>query len=109
MSAVDANTPFDASVLVLATHGDSVLAQELIGIFFASARAQLRQLETETQVLAWRENLHRLKGAAQSIGALALAQTASLAEQSNLEEGMQNTWLKRLSDELDRLSNLLQK
>jgi HPt (histidine-containing phosphotransfer) domain-containing protein len=57
---------------------------------------------------AWRENLHRLKGAAQSIGALALAQTAGLAEQAGIEDGLRDAWFKRLSYEFDRLDTLLQ-
>ncbi|MDP4822481.1 MAG: Hpt domain-containing protein [Aestuariivirgaceae bacterium] len=60
------------------------LEAELLGLFQAQSRVQLielRRAAVENDVPAWKFALHTLKGMAQSLGAMAVADAAGALEQ----------------------------
>lgn len=102
----------DKALLDDITDGNTELQIEVMRVFLANAPSYLSALRIARDATVWRDQAHKLKGAARSVGAMALAHSAALAEEnppighadrtaalSELEEG-----LKALEDAMARLS-----
>lgn len=77
----EAAPPLDRARLDGVTDGDTGLQREVLAIFFAQVPGYLRDIRAAREHDGqWRSAVHRLKGAARSIGALPLAQAAGEAE-----------------------------
>jgi len=70
----------DISQLEMMTSGDSALAVEALGIFRQSAELWSRLLDAEADAEQWADAAHGIKGAARSIGAMALGDACETAE-----------------------------
>lgn len=86
-------SPFDqlsgASVLDTAhviafAGGDFALALDLLQDFLATLDFHMRLLDAALVADDWREDAHRLKGAACSIGAMRLGALAAMADQNGI-------------------------
>ena len=73
----------------------------MVAEFQVSLRACARDLRAATDRASWRATAHRLKGAAQAVGAEAIASVAVLAELSAPGDG---ALLARLDAEVARFS-----
>ena len=62
--------------------GDEALVEEVLGLFREQAALWLPLLDPAAEAGAWRDAAHSLKGSALGIGAAALAQACSEAEQA---------------------------
>lgn len=96
--------PLDRSHLADYTGGDRELEREIIGLFLANLPSYLEAFERAGEA-EWRSAAHRLKGAARSIGARALAAAAAAAEEADPEE--RPGLLSMLHDERRRLVDAL--
>lgn len=67
------------ALLEIAGH-DPLLFAELLAEFRINAAAYVAQLSASESLDAWIDAAHKLKGAAQGFGALALAEAAAAAE-----------------------------
>lgn len=73
--------PLDRARLDAVTDGDRELQREVLGIFFAQVPDYVEAIRAARRHdIQWRSAVHRLKGAARSIGALPLASAAGEAE-----------------------------
>lgn len=73
--------PLDRARLDAVTDGDRDLQREVLGIFFAHVPGYVEAIRAARRHdIPWRSAVHRLKGAARSIGALPLATAAGEAE-----------------------------
>lgn len=70
----------DLEQLKLMTGGDAGLAIEALGIFRQSADMWSRLLEPQADPGQWADAAHGIKGAARSIGAMALGEACETAE-----------------------------
>lgn len=70
----------DLSQLELMTGGDAALAVEALGIFRQSADIWSRLLDASAEPEQWADAAHGIKGAARSIGAMALGDACEVAE-----------------------------
>lgn len=70
----------DISQLEMMTSGDSALAVEALGIFRQSAELWSRLLDAGADAEQWADAAHGIKGAARSIGAMALGDACETAE-----------------------------
>ena len=70
----------DISQLEMMTSGDPALAVEALGIFRQSAELWSRLLDAEADAEQWADAAHGIKGAARSIGAMALGDACETAE-----------------------------
>jgi HPt (histidine-containing phosphotransfer) domain-containing protein len=97
---------FDASVLATATAGDTALARDLLDTFLSSASTQVAALDPLGEASQWRDQLHRLKGTARSVGAVRLADALAAAEQDRIDPETRAYWAGRFADELATLKAL---
>lgn len=67
--------------LEMMTGGDAALAVEALGIFRQSAELWGRLLDPHAEPEQWADASHGIKGAARSIGAMALGDACEAAEQ----------------------------
>lgn len=81
--------------------GDTELFGDLVAEFQDNLRAYARDLHAAVDRAAWRATAHRLKGAAQAVGAEAIGEIAVLAE---LAAPGDSALLARLDDEIVRFS-----
>lgn len=88
---------FDSHVLAGAAGGDLALASSLIGEALASLRSQVNLLAADTP--QWRDQVHRFKGLAATLGALRVARVASHAEGCT-DPGSRADWLDLLHREM---------
>jgi HPt (histidine-containing phosphotransfer) domain-containing protein len=93
---------FDHTHLTLATAGNSGLLLEILETFIDSSRQIVTDLAMTQTLEQWRDGVHRLKGAARSVGAVALADIAALAELEPPEPAVWTYWTERLRMEVDR-------
>lgn len=70
----------DAAQLKSMTMGDADLAAEALGIFRAQAELWSRLLDASGDASQWADACHTIKGAARSVGAMALADACGAAE-----------------------------
>lgn len=70
----------DLEQLKLMTGGDAELAVEALGIFRQSADMWSRLLDPQAEAAQWADAAHGIKGAARSIGAMALGEACETAE-----------------------------
>ncbi len=70
----------DLAQLETMTGGDAPLAAEAIGIFRQSAELWGRMLDPHTDADHWSDAAHAIKGAARSVGAMALGEACEAAE-----------------------------
>lgn len=70
----------DISQLEMMTSGDPALAVEALGIFRQSAELWSRLLDAGADAEQWADAAHGIKGAARSIGAMALGDACETAE-----------------------------
>jgi len=70
----------DLEQLKLMTGGDAALAVEALGIFRQSADLWSRLLDAQAEPSQWADAAHGIKGAARSIGAMALGDACETAE-----------------------------
>lgn len=71
----------DIAQLEMMTGGDAALAVEALGIFRQSAEMWSRLLDPQADPEQWADAAHGIKGAARSIGAMALGDACETAEQ----------------------------
>lgn len=71
----------DLAQLETMTGGDAPLAAEAIGIFRQSAELWGRMLDAHSDPDHWADAAHAIKGAARSVGAMALGEACDAAEQ----------------------------
>jgi HPt (histidine-containing phosphotransfer) domain-containing protein len=77
MSAVPT---IDAAQLELMTGGDAELAAEALGIFRNQTETWSRLLDPSADPGRWADACHAIKGAARSVGAMALGEACHAAE-----------------------------
>lgn len=70
----------DIAQLEMMTSGDAALAVEALGIFRQSAEMWSRLLDPKAEPEQWADAAHGIKGAARSIGAMALGDACETAE-----------------------------
>jgi HPt (histidine-containing phosphotransfer) domain-containing protein len=70
----------DIEQLQMMTGGDAALAVEALGIFRQSADLWSRLLDAQAEPAQWADAAHGIKGAARSIGAMALGDACEAAE-----------------------------
>jgi len=70
----------DLEQLKLMTGGDAGLAVEALGIFRQSADMWSRLLDPQAEPGQWADAAHGIKGAARSVGAMALGEACEAAE-----------------------------
>lgn len=70
----------DLAQLEMMTAGDAELAVEALGIFRQSADMWSRLLDPQADPAQWADAAHGIKGAARSIGAMALGDACEAAE-----------------------------
>lgn len=70
----------DREFLAGFTGGDSELEAELVGFFVENATLYMTELAGATPGEAWRRVSHKLKGAARSVGAVAVSDLALTSE-----------------------------
>lgn len=70
----------DLDQLRTMTAGDAALAVEALGIFRQSAELWARLLDPQAEDAQWADAAHGIKGAARSIGAMALGDACEAAE-----------------------------
>jgi HPt (histidine-containing phosphotransfer) domain-containing protein len=70
----------DLAQLQMMTSGDAALAVEALGIFRQSAELWSRLLDHQAEAEQWADAAHGIKGAARSIGAMALGDACDTAE-----------------------------
>lgn len=70
----------DLEQLKMMTSGDAALAVEALGIFRQSADLWSRLLDAQADPAQWADAAHGIKGAARSIGAMALGDACEAAE-----------------------------
>ena len=71
----------DVSQLEMMTGGDSELAVEALGIFRQSAELWGRMLDPHAEAEQWADAAHGIKGAARSVGLMALGDACETCEQ----------------------------
>lgn len=74
--------PIDREHLAGYSGGDAALEAELVAFFADNALLYIEELAVAGDAPAWRAAAHKLKGAARSIGALALGSEAEKAERA---------------------------
>jgi HPt (histidine-containing phosphotransfer) domain-containing protein len=70
----------DLDQLKMMTGGDAALAAEALGIFRQSADLWVRLLDPQAEPEQWADAAHGIKGAARSVGAMALGEACEMAE-----------------------------
>lgn len=70
----------DLAQLEMMTSGDAALAVEALGIFRQSAELWSRMLDHQSEAEQWADAAHGIKGAARSVGAMALGDACDAAE-----------------------------
>lgn len=70
----------DLDQLKTMTGGDAALAAEALGIFRQSADLWARLLDPQAEAAQWADAAHGIKGAARSVGAMALGDACEFAE-----------------------------
>lgn len=70
----------DASQLELMTGGDAELAAEALDIFRSQTEVWSRLLDPAGERQSWADACHAIKGAARSVGAMALGEVCGRAE-----------------------------
>jgi HPt (histidine-containing phosphotransfer) domain-containing protein len=70
----------DLAQLEMMTGGDAALAVEALGIFRQSAELWSRLLDHQAETEQWADAAHGIKGAARSVGAMALGDACEAAE-----------------------------
>jgi len=75
----------DLSQLETMTGGDAELAVEALGIFRQSADMWSRALDPQADAEQWADAAHGIKGAARSVGLMALGDACEVAEQLGRE------------------------
>lgn len=73
-------TTIDLEQLKTMTSGDAALAAEALGIFRQSADLWSRLLDPQSEPAQWADAAHGIKGAARSVGAMALGDACEFAE-----------------------------
>lgn len=84
--ALDAPPVLDSRQLAQFTENDPRLAADVLADFITMATHTLDKLDTVTRCEEWQAAVHRLKGAAQSVGAARLALLATHAETALQEQ-----------------------
>lgn len=74
----------DTAHIIAFSGGDYALAHDLLQDFLTTLDFHMRLLDVALQADDWREDAHRLKGAAFSIGAHRLAALAAMTEQDTV-------------------------
>lgn len=97
----DAVPAFVPHRLLEITGGDTELFDDMMSEFRANLRAYAADLRASSDRAGWKATAHRLKGAAQAIGAEAIAAIALLAE---LSAPGDSALLARLDSEIARFS-----
>jgi HPt (histidine-containing phosphotransfer) domain-containing protein len=72
----------DRMYLLTCADGDAALANALLCEFVSHLGAYVAELDEAASPAQWRDGAHRIKGAAQGIGALRLAQTTAAIEEA---------------------------
>ncbi len=70
----------DAGQLEMMTGGDAELAAEALGIFRSQTEVWGRLLDPVGDQISWADACHAIKGAANSVGAMALGEACGRAE-----------------------------
>ena len=96
--------PIDLAHLDNFTSGDKTLQTDVLKLFLDHVPAYLDQLDDTTSD-QWKEQLHRLKGTARSVGAWPLAKLAEKAEQASFDE--QLSLMGAMRKEFERLKAFL--
>ncbi|GER02965.1 hypothetical protein JCM17846_06470 [Iodidimonas nitroreducens] len=106
MSSLQPNgdDPIDLAHLDNFTSGDKTLQSDVLKLFLDHVPAYLDQLDDTTSDQR-KEQLHRLKGTARSVGAWPLAKLAEKAEQADFDE--QLPLIRAMREEFARLKAFL--
>lgn len=104
----------DIRQLQTMTGGDAALAAEALGIFRQSAELWSRLLDPQGEPETWADAAHGIKGAARSVGAMALGDACEAAETlgrsggaSPVEAGVAISTVKdRLGEALEAIAHL---
>ena len=90
----------DLEHLARYTLGNRSLQEEVLGLFRGQSETYLQHLQDAGDAKAWADAAHTLKGSARSVGAMAVAQHAELAEALTGNPGSENhqTALQELAE-----------
>lgn len=99
----------DLAQLNTMTGGDAALAAEAIGIFRQSADLWGRMLDPHSEPDHWADAAHAIKGAARSVGAMALGDACEVAERLGRSGGVSTAQaVVALSSVKDRLGEAIE-
>jgi HPt (histidine-containing phosphotransfer) domain-containing protein len=99
----------DLAQLNTMTGGDAELAAEAIGIFRQSADLWGRMLDPRSEPDHWADAAHAIKGAARSVGAMALGEACEAAERLGRSGGASTAQaVVALSSVKDRLGETIE-
>lgn len=101
-----ASPVFDHVHLAMATAGNPGLLHDVLDTFVASCRHQIVELG-HSDTSGWLDGVHRLKGAARSVGAIAMADAAAAAESDVLDAEVRRYWTDRFAHELARFERVV--
>lgn len=98
-------SPIDLSLFDAATEGDKGLQKEVLALFLTQLPQYIEAVECHDGD-ALKAAAHRLRGAAQSIGALPIARLSDSLE-SGTYSGSKKTAVRALKEEAERLKKLI--
>ncbi len=78
--ASEPGDPIDRAYLSRYTLGDGALETEVLGLFCGQSFVYLDRLRDAASLAEWRDAAHSLKGSAQAVGAVFVAEAARRAE-----------------------------
>lgn len=78
--ASEPGDPIDRAYLSRYTLGDRALEAEVLGLFSGQSFVYLDRLRDAASLTEWRDAAHSLKGSAQAVGAVFVAEAARRAE-----------------------------
>ncbi len=94
----------DASQLEMMTGGDTELAAEALDIFRSQTDVWGRLLDPAGEQVSWADACHAIKGAARSVGAMALGEVCDRAETLGRSDAVSRTQASvMLSEVKDRM------
>lgn len=95
------------------TGGDVELAREVLGIFKHQSEVWGRMLDASAPIEQWADAAHSIKGAARSIGAMALGDACNAAEtrgrEGNVPEAEAVVLISTIKDRMIEVSEALAK
>ena len=97
----------DKNQLAQFSGGDAAMEREILGFFHTNAQDYIADMEQACTSEEWKQFAHKLKGAARSIGAMALGELAEEAELvADQVPDTRHSYLPRLRSALAELADL---